>query len=363
MKKRILLWTATIATIGVLGDFHPTVKLISSIIMLLISADVYVKNASRMGTIWRISDLVIGATIGALGTSSLELFTSLPAALDGRPAVSAIILTNLVGSNVTNVAFLVPIAIILGQGRMPLEYRKVATDLYVLAGVILLLCYIIHDLNFTRAEGALLFFLYLIYTDANLKFYVCRRLWRTLFNKTSKEINKSNDHKVKLLGNQDVAARYERYRKYLIYKLRRYFVYIVFSIVVMYFAGDIAQKSLIQIANLIDLRADQISQTLMSFLTSTAELFTLITSILLGKPYLGVGTIIGSNICNIGFVAGFTRLVGIGVSVPDTLFIGLPFVGVSTIILFFPDRDHLRLIHAFVLFGIYCGFLAATLMF
>ncbi len=71
--------------------------------LLIVSAKILLYGAIGCAQIMGISDLVIGGTIVAVGTSMPELFTSVIAAAKGKPEIS---IGNILGSNIFNILFI-----------------------------------------------------------------------------------------------------------------------------------------------------------------------------------------------------------------------------------------------------------------
>jgi len=99
---------------------------------------------------FRISNLVIGMTIVAYGTSTPELAASIAAAGDH----SAIILGNIVGSNIANVGMVIGVAAIL----VPLAIQKsvLRKEIPIMLGVSMLLVLLSIDGEISQYDGALL---------------------------------------------------------------------------------------------------------------------------------------------------------------------------------------------------------------
>ena len=73
--------------------------LFGGIVYLLMGGDLLVRGAVALSRRWRLSPMVVGVTVVALGTSAPELFVSIEAALTGHPGIA---LGNIVGSNIAN---------------------------------------------------------------------------------------------------------------------------------------------------------------------------------------------------------------------------------------------------------------------
>ena len=117
-----------------------------------------VDSASKIAKRLGISELVIGLTILALGTSAPEFAVSILAALKG---IGNIAIGNIVGSNIFNLGF------ILG-GTAIIHSLKTSRTLIVRDGFFLLfgtfiLLFFLWDLTLTKFEGGVLFSLLILY--------------------------------------------------------------------------------------------------------------------------------------------------------------------------------------------------------
>ena len=107
--------------------------LVIGLVMLCFGGNWLVSGGVGIAKKFRISNLVIGMTIVAYGTSTPELAASIAAAGDH----SAIILGNIVGSNIANVGMVIGVAAIL----VPLAIQKsvLRKEIPIMLGVSLLL--------------------------------------------------------------------------------------------------------------------------------------------------------------------------------------------------------------------------------
>ena len=120
-----------------------------------------VDSAGRLARKYGISDLVIGLTVVAFGSSAPEFAATVFGAISGNDDVSV---ANIVGSNIFNIGFILgSCAIITTLYITPLLVKR---DGVILAAITGLLCWMMKDLHLTRIEGLILFlllFVYLIY--------------------------------------------------------------------------------------------------------------------------------------------------------------------------------------------------------
>ncbi|OGV97213.1 hypothetical protein A2W24_04275 [Microgenomates group bacterium RBG_16_45_19] len=83
--------------------------------LLLVAADTLVKAAEHWALKIRLSPLIIGSTLLALGTSLPELTVSLIASLQGDVDLA---LSNIIGSNITNLLLVLPLAALVSPLRI-----------------------------------------------------------------------------------------------------------------------------------------------------------------------------------------------------------------------------------------------------
>ncbi|WPC73775.1 calcium/sodium antiporter [Vibrio porteresiae] len=134
--------------------------LVFGLVLLPVSADLLVDNAVIIAKYFGMSDLVIGLTIIAIGTSLPELAASLAGALKGEDDMAV---GNIIGSNVFNILAVMGIPGILNPSY--LSEHAMSRDFWVLLGVSLLLVVMAlgKSRSINRIEGAILFIVFLAY--------------------------------------------------------------------------------------------------------------------------------------------------------------------------------------------------------
>lgn len=111
-----------------------------------------------------VEEVVIGLTIVAAGTSTPELVTSLMAARRGQDDIA---IANIVGSNIFNVLGIVGLSGLVLPLRAP-EVILARDDAWMVGASLLLLLMMGTGMRLTRAEGAVLFALFLGWTASLL---------------------------------------------------------------------------------------------------------------------------------------------------------------------------------------------------
>ncbi len=117
-----------------------------------------VDSASKIAKRLGISELVIGLTILALGTSAPEFAVSILSALKG---IGNIAIGNIVGSNIFNLGFILGGTAIIHSLKTS-RIVIVRDGFFLLFGTFLLL-FFLWDLTLTRFEGGVLFSLLILY--------------------------------------------------------------------------------------------------------------------------------------------------------------------------------------------------------
>lgn len=132
---------------------------IGGLIMLVIGSDWLVDGATALARFLGISELLIGLTIIAVGTSLPEIATSIAAGMRGKADLAA---GNAIGSNIFNILLVLGLTAMVAPIRVPIE--AFSTDIPVMIGVALLCVPILlKDFLISRSEGILLLTYYVIY--------------------------------------------------------------------------------------------------------------------------------------------------------------------------------------------------------
>jgi cation:H+ antiporter len=231
---------------------------------------------------FRISNLVIGMTIVAYGTSTPELAASVAAAGEH----SAIILGNIVGSNIANVGMVIGIAAIL----VPLAVRKsvLKKEIPIMLGVSVLLVLISIDGEISQYDGILLLGGLGVFAIYTFKDVIKQR--NDNFEKTDQ--NKKNIY-LKSIG------------------------LIGLGIGLLYIGAILTVDNAVILAKEFGLSEKIIGLTVIAIGTSLPELITSIIAIRKGHTDIGIGNIIGSNIYNILMIMGVGATLGGVIISPD----------------------------------------------
>jgi len=133
--------------------------IIAGLVLLILGAQCLVDGAVRIARGLGVSELVIGLTIVAAGTSMPELATSVVAALRRQPDISV---GNVVGSNIFNVLAILGVTATIQPLRISAEVLR--RDLpFALLLAVLCIPLMYTGRRLSRLEGVVLLLLYLVY--------------------------------------------------------------------------------------------------------------------------------------------------------------------------------------------------------
>ncbi|MBQ3584569.1 MAG: calcium/sodium antiporter [Lachnospiraceae bacterium] len=131
---------------------------IIGLVLIVWGSDVAVDAATVIAKKIGLTERFIGLTIVALGTSLLELFTSVSAAMKGKADIA---IGNIVGSNIFNILFVVGTTALI----TPVAFQKnfiIDTSIAIAAGILLWLC-VFRKKKLTRAGGITMLLCYVGY--------------------------------------------------------------------------------------------------------------------------------------------------------------------------------------------------------
>lgn len=250
--------------------------------LILLGANLLTDGASSIARRWGVSDLVVGLTVVAFGTSAPEFVISLLSAINGS---SELAIGNVVGSNIFNVLAIIGITAIVRP--ISIARSSITADIpFVIVSALVLLAMgsapILGDgpdRMLTRADGIvlLLFFaIFMRYTFAQAK---------------------------QPQGDADA----ETLAKPM--PMWKAILWVLAGLAGLIFGGNMFVSGASGIARSLGVSDAIIGLTIVAAGTSLPELATSVISALKGKPGIAVGNVIGSNIFNIFLVLGASATV------------------------------------------------------
>ena len=301
-------------------------------------------GASGIAKKFGISELIIGLTIVAMGTSAPEAAVSIAAAAKGSAGIS---IGNVIGSNIMNifiilgvVAAITPLKIERSTVRYEMPFTIIVTVLFVLMG---------RDGLITRVDGAILWaglLLYIAYLlrQAKQKPAEVPAQAETAVQKTegtgSPEAvaeTAADVPNAAIEAGATPAAATETGEAIpaespSIWKL---IALTIVGLAVILVSSDYAVDAAVALAKIFNISDRVIGLTIVALGTSLPELVTSVTAALRGNADLAVGNVVGSCIFNLLFVLGTSALILPIPCAPNFLSDAYVAVGATVLLLLF----------------------------
>ena len=238
-------------------------------VMLVKGADWFVSGASSLAQRFGISQLVIGMTIVAIGTSAPEAAVSIAAALKGSADIT---IGNIVGSNILNVliilgisAVITPLAVSKSTLRYEVPFMIMVTLLLLAQG---------RDGEIQFMDGFVLLVFFLLY----LFYLYC----------IAKKGSEPGEVPVKTQG------------------MKSSIFAVTAGLGLILLGSNLSVDAASAIARMLGMSERFIGLTIVALGTSLPELFTSVSAARKGNADIAIGNIVGSNIFNILFVVGLS---------------------------------------------------------
>ncbi|MCJ8169987.1 calcium/sodium antiporter [Atopomonas sediminilitoris] len=144
------------------GWLKDALFIVLGLVMLVGGSQFLVEGAVQLARLWGLSELVIGLTVVAIGTSLPELATSIMAAFKGERDIAV---GNIVGSNIFNLLCVLGLASLVAPSPIPVAANALSFDFPVMIAVAFA-CLPIFFSGYLikRWEGALFLAFYALYT-------------------------------------------------------------------------------------------------------------------------------------------------------------------------------------------------------
>lgn len=255
----------------------PILLVVAGFVSLIFGANWLVDGASALAKKYKVSDLVIGLTIVAFGTSAPELVVNSIASVKGY---SDIVLGNIVGSNNFN------LFIILGLSGLILPIKVQSStawkEIPISLFVSVLLLFLLNDFVFpgtsysSRLDGLIMLVLFLLFL-----YYVFNQM--------------KNDPQTVTAENQKSAVK--------IWGL------IIIGLGGLILGGQLVVVNSVETANALGVSEKIIGLTIVAAGTSLPELVTSIVAATKKNSDIAIGNVIGSNIFNILLILSISSII------------------------------------------------------
>lgn len=251
--------------------------LVLSLVALYIGAGWLVKGSSEIAHKANISNLVIGLTIVAFGTSAPELVVSINASLTGQGDIA---IGNVIGSNIFNVAAILGISAAIRPLQAKRQLTKIDIPILIVASIALVVLFWNGVLG--RLEGGLFLAGIVAYTLFSLYY------------------SRKHEKKVEEVRGELETQPQPWYKDVM---------YIVGGLVILIFASQLMVDNAVSIAQALGVSEAVIGLTVVAAGTSLPELATSVVAALKKNQDIAIGNIVGSNLFNILAIAGTSSVI------------------------------------------------------
>lgn len=262
-------------------------KLIGGLVLIIYGADLLTDGASSVARRFRVSGLVIGLTIVAIGTSMPEFVVSLISALDGKPDMS---MGNVIGSNVMNILLVLGITSLIHP--LKVDKSTAFAEMPYLLTITLVVAAMASDRQLTGATESIID---RIDGIALLAFFVTF-LGYSFYIATRDRASANQQEPPTLSSNIKV------------YSWWVSILMIVGGLVGLILGGSLFTDGASDVARGLGISEAVIGITLVAIGTSAPELATSIVAARKGEVGMAIGNVVGSNIFNATMVLGVTSV-------------------------------------------------------
>lgn len=302
--------------------------LVAGFVLLVFGADWLVNGASALAKKYNVSDLAIGLTIVAFGTSAPELVVNVFAAAQGS---HDIVLGNIIGSNNFNLLVILGIAGIITP--LAVQHSTVWKEIPFSLLAVAVLFIFANDIFsegagvISRMDGIILLVLFVAFL-----WYVAKQL-------------KNDPSEAEIVT-----------KKYPVWKMA---VFIVGGLAGLIVGGRLVVTSAVDIARVLGMSEKLIGLTIVAAGTSLPELATSVVAAIKKNNDIAVGNIVGSNIFNIFLILGVSSVIN-PVSFNPVFNVDIALLTFGTLLLFFAmftgKKHKLDRWEAILLLSIYIGY-------
>ena len=249
--------------------------------VLIKGADILVEGSSSLARRFHVSDLVIGLTVVAFGTSSPELFVNIIASIKGNTGIA---IGNILGSNIANILLILGVSSLIYPLKVTegTVWKEIPFSLLAVLALGIMVNGPVLDGEpesiITRSDGLLLLLFFIIFL-----YY-------------SYSIASAVDG----MENQVPAAQYS---------LPRSCIMVIAGLACLTIGGKWIVDGAVKMATTLEIGQDVVGLTIVAFGTSLPELATSAAAAYKKKADIAVGNVVGSNIFNILFVLGISSVI------------------------------------------------------
>ncbi len=291
--------------------------LLGGLVLIIVGANLLTDGSVMVARKFKVSELLIGLTVIAIGTSTPELVVSITSALKGS---SDMAVGNVLGSNIFNSLVIIGVTALIRPIRLSKEntFRNIPLGIATSVAFVIITSSVL-GISFmpntiTRIEGIVLlagFTAFILYT----------------INISSKKGVKKSKFGEDITSEVKESDAYRSKRQIMAIPM------ILAGLAGLVYGGELFLESAVKIAKTLGVSEFIISVTLMAGGTSLPELASCVVAARKGRSQMALGNVIGSNITNILLVLGGAATV-MPLSLAGVTIVDVALLVLSSILLF-----------------------------
>ena len=251
---------------------------------LYVGAEILVRGSVALALRLKISTLLIGLTLVAIGTSGPELFVNIRGAMEGRADLGV---GNVIGANIVTIGGVLGLCALIKP--LAISRQLVRWDMPAMLVTNIIMMVFTFSLQISRLKGAFFLGLFLLYL-AGLYFITKKGILK------EKEVLKEEEP---VIEQSHAISRYAWWDLLLIGG----------GLILLSLGAQWLVKGAVQLAMQWGVSEKVIGLTVVAMGTSQPELITSIIAVFRKQHYIALGNIIGSNVYNLLGILGISSLV------------------------------------------------------
>lgn len=299
------------------------ILVVVGVALVLWGADRLTDGATALAQRMNVSQIVIGLTVVAMGTSMPEFFVSMVSAIKGTPDLAV---GNVVGSNIFNTMFIVGISAAVAP--MAISRSAVRKDIPFAVVATLMLSVMCMDGNVSRTDAGILFALFIVFMVYTLR----------LARKGAVDVEEKKKEDLSVVMSS---------------------VFIIVGLACLIGGSNLFVNGASAIAKALNVSDAVIGLTVVAMGTSLPELATSVVAARKGRSAMAMGNVIGSNVFNILMILGVTGMITPmqieGITMTD---MGVMLVGMVLVWMFSYTKYKVARWEGFVLAAMFVGYMA-----
>ncbi len=248
----------------------PLLFTLVGLFLVVKGADWFLDGAKGIASKLGLSPALTGLVLTSFGTSLPELIVAVLASLKGN---SSIVLGDVLGSNITNLSLALGLALLITP--ITLNWKNVWKEIPLQVAITAVFLFLSMDMVINLWDGLVILTFFMFFVAYVIEDFVF----------SNHHYNETKEFSAKAI------------------------LMFLLGLLMLYFGGELLVNNIIKLAKDLHISTFVLSSILVAIGTSLPEIAVSVISALRGEKAISFGTIIGSNIFNLGFILAISSLI------------------------------------------------------